>query len=134
MAYRVVDKAIKENFDVVFIDTAGRLHNKVNLMNELESVKKSIVKLLPEGPSEVILVVDGTSGQNALSQAREFNNSIDLSGVVITKLDGTPKGGIVISIADELGLPIRFVGLGEGKDDLVRFDSQIFAETLVGNS
>lgn len=117
-------------FDVVLIDTAGRLHTKSNLMQELEGIRNVIRKHVPEGPHETVLVVDGVSGQNALSQAREFNAAVKLSGVVVTKLDGTPKGGIIVAISKELTVPVLYVGVGEKVDDLVPFDRVEFARGL----
>lgn len=134
VAYEALKKAQDNNFDVVIIDTAGRLHTKVNLMNELVSVLAVIEKLQPGAPHESILVLDAATGQNALEQAREFNQKIKLSGLVITKLDGTPKGGIVIAIKDELGIPIRYVGIGEGVEDLRPFVAEEFIEALFEES
>lgn len=123
--------AAKEGaFDVVLIDTAGRLHNKSNLMQELEGVRNSIRKHIPEAPHETVLVLDGVSGQNALVQAREFNAAVQLTGVVVTKLDGTPKGGIIVAISQELSLPVFFIGVGEKVDDLLPFDRKDFVEAL----
>lgn len=123
----------KDNHDVLIIDTAGRLHNRVNLMNELEAIKKNIQKEFPEAPHEVLLVLDGSSGQNALQQAIEFNQRTPLTGIIITKLDGTSKGGIVVAIKDELGVPIRYVGLGEGEFDLKVFDPVDFVDAILGD-
>lgn len=123
-----------EKQDVLIIDTAGRLHNRVNLMNELESIKKSIQREFPDAPHETLLVLDGSSGQNALQQAREFNERAPLTGIVITKLDGTSKGGIVVAIRDELNLDVRFIGLGEKEDDLIVFDANNFVNALLGES
>jgi fused signal recognition particle receptor len=123
--------AAKEGaFDVVLIDTAGRLHNKSNLMQELEGVRNSIRKHIPEAPHETVLVLDGVSGQNALVQAREFNAAVQLTGVVVTKLDGTPKGGIIVAISQELSLPVFFIGVGEKVEDLLPFDRKDFVEAL----
>lgn len=122
------------SFDVVLIDTAGRLHTKSNLMQELEGVRNSIRKHIPDAPHETVLVVDGVSGQNALAQAREFNSAVKLTGVVVTKLDGTPKGGIIVAISQELNVPVLFVGVGEKVGDLVRFDSQEFVTALIEES
>jgi fused signal recognition particle receptor len=118
-------------FDVVLIDTAGRLHTKSNLMQELEGVRNSIKKHIPEAPHETVLVVDGVSGQNALAQAREFNSAVQLSGIVVTKLDGTPKGGIIVAISQELRVPVLFVGVGEKKEDLLRFEPTEFVRALL---
>jgi fused signal recognition particle receptor len=116
--------------DVVLVDTAGRLHTKSNLMAELEKMKRTAAKLVPGAPHDVLLVMDATTGQNGLAQAREFTGHVGVTGIVLTKLDGTAKGGIVVAIARELGLPIRFVGTGENIDDLVPFDAQTFVNSL----
>ncbi len=120
--YDGVTKAKEENYDVVLIDTAGRLQNKVNLMKELEKINKVIGKLIEGAPHETLLVVDATTGQNGISQAKNFKEITDITGVVLTKLDGTAKGGIVLAIKDNTGIPVKFVGLGEGKEDLRTFD------------
>lgn len=130
VAYEAVHKGLDGDYDVVIIDTAGRLHTRVNLMNELASVVSIIEREQPGAPHETILVVDGTSGQNALEQAREFDARAKLTGVIITKLDGTPKGGIVIAIKDEIGVPIRYVGLGEKIDALQPFSAEEFTRGL----
>jgi fused signal recognition particle receptor len=119
--------------EVIIIDTAGRLHTKSNLMQELEGIRNSIRKHVPEGPHETVLVLDGVSGQNALVQAREFNEAVDVTGIVITKLDGTPRGGILVAISQELKLPVFFVGVGERAQDLVPFSKQEFVEALLGD-
>jgi fused signal recognition particle receptor len=119
--------------DVVLIDTAGRLHTKSNLMQELEGVRNSIRKHIPDAPHETVLVLDGVSGQNALAQAREFNEAVQLSGVVITKLDGTPRGGIVVAISRELALPVFYVGVGERAEDLIPFSRSEFVDALFGD-
>jgi fused signal recognition particle receptor len=132
IAYQAVHKAQDEGFDVLIIDTAGRLHTRVNLMNELENVVKLIEREQPGAPHETVLVVDGSTGQNALQQAREFNEKAKLSGIIITKLDGTSKGGVVVAIKNELGVPIRYIGTGEAVADLKLFSAEEFAEGLVG--
>ena len=132
VAYEAIHRGLAGDYDVVIIDTAGRLHTRVNLMNELGSVVNIISREQPGAPHETILVVDGTSGQNALEQAREFNAKAKLSGVIVTKLDGTPKGGIVIAIKDEIGVPIRYVGLGEKIDALRPFSADEFTAGLFG--
>ena len=119
------------NTDVVICDTAGRLHNKKNLMNELSKMYKVIGREYPEAARETLLVMDATTGKNAISQAREFNEVAELTGIVLTKMDGTAKGGIVVTVSDEFDLPIKFIGLGEGMDDLEAFDPQSFAESIV---
>jgi fused signal recognition particle receptor len=133
VAYRAIHRAKSENFDVLLIDTAGRLHTRTNLMNELSGILTIISKEQEGAPHETILVVDGTTGQNALHQAREFNAVTRLTGIVITKLDGSPKGGIVVAIKDELDVPIRYIGIGESVADLRPFDSDEFVEALIGN-
>ncbi len=117
--------------DVIIIDTAGRLHNKQNLMNELSKIRRIIGRELPESDLETLLVLDATTGQNGLLQAKSFKEAADITGVVLTKLDGTAKGGIVFAIADELGLPVKFVGVGEHQDDLMPFEPRAFAEALL---
>jgi fused signal recognition particle receptor len=116
--------------DVVIVDTAGRLHTKSNLMAELEKMRRTASKLVPGAPHDVLLVMDATTGQNGLTQAREFTAAAGVSGIVLTKLDGTAKGGIVVAITRELGLPVRFVGTGESADDLVPFDAEAFVTSL----
>lgn len=118
--------------DVVLIDTAGRLHTKSNLMDELRKVTRVIAQALPGAPHEVLLVLDATVGQNALAQARQFNQAVGVTGLVLTKLDGTARGGIVVAIADELKLPVRLIGVGESVDDLQDFDSRAFVDALLG--
>ena len=125
-----VKRAADENFDYVLIDTAGRLQNKVNLMNELEKIERTIKKVLPEEPTEVLLVVDGSTGQNALIQAKEFNETTKLTGLVLTKIDGSSKGGVVLAIRNEMQLPVKLVGLGEKATDLAEFDAEKFATGL----
>jgi fused signal recognition particle receptor len=127
-----ITRAQKENADILMIDTAGRLHNKQNLMSELEGIKNSLQRHQASAPHEVWLVVDGATGQNALIQAREFNNIAKLTGVIITKLDGTAKGGIVLAIARELKIPIRFIGVGEGVEDLRQFVAEEFVDAILG--
>jgi fused signal recognition particle receptor len=123
--------AKEQGADVVLIDTAGRLHTKSNLMQELEGVRNSIRRHVPDAPHETILVVDGVSGQNALSQAREFNASTPLTGLVVTKLDGTPKGGIIVAISQELKIPVFYVGVGEKASDLLTFSVDEFIDGLL---
>lgn len=130
VAYETMAKAIKEQNDVVIIDTAGRLHNKVNLMNELEKMSRVMKKHREDAPNEVFLVLDGTTGQNALQQAKEFSKVANITGIVLTKLDGTAKGGIVIAIADELKIPVRYIGVGEKITDLQPFNSVDYVEAL----
>jgi fused signal recognition particle receptor len=116
--------------DPILIDTAGRLHTRVNLMNELEKITRIAAREVPGAPHEVLLVLDATTGMNALNQAREFNKAVPLTGLVVTKLDGTSKGGMVVAIQKELGLPVKFIGLGEQPDDLQPFDAKQFAQAL----
>jgi fused signal recognition particle receptor len=118
--------------DVVLIDTAGRLHTKSNLMDELRKITRTLGKAMPGAPHEVLLVLDATVGQNGLAQARQFHEALGVTGVVLTKLDGTAKGGIVLAIAGELGLPVQYVGVGEGVEDLQAFDPESFVEALLG--
>lgn len=117
--------------DIVIIDTAGRLHNKQNLMNELNKLRRIISRELPDADVETLIVIDATTGQNGLIQARQFAETADISGIVLTKLDGTAKGGIVFSIASEMGVPVKFIGVGEGIDDLMPFDPRAFSEALL---
>lgn len=130
--YDGIDKAKKENYDVVLIDTAGRLQNKVNLMNELEKINKVIGKLIPNAPHETFLVVDATTGQNGISQAKNFKEITNITGIVLTKLDGTAKGGIVLAIKENVGIPVKFVGLGEQREDLRVFDIEKYIYGLFG--
>lgn len=127
VVFDAVERAKQEQADILLVDTAGRLQNKVNLMKELEKIKRVIQRELPDAPHEVLLVVDATTGQNAMSQAKQFKETTDVTGLVLTKLDGTAKGGIVLAIRNELHLPVKLVGLGEGIDDLEPFDANDFA-------
>ena len=120
--YVALERALNEAYDYVLIDTAGRLQNKVNLMKELEKINKVIGKLIPGAPHETLLVVDATTGQNGISQAKNFKEITDITGIILTKLDGTAKGGIVLAIKNELGIPVKYIGLGEGIEDLKTFD------------
>jgi fused signal recognition particle receptor len=130
VAHDAVTAALARKADYLFIDTAGRLHTKHNLMQELQKLHRVIGKQLPGAPHEVLLVLDGSTGMNALNQAREFNKAVPLSGLIVTKLDGTSKGGMVVAIQQEMGLPIKFIGLGEQPDDLQPFDAAQFAQAL----
>ncbi len=130
VAHDAVKAAQARKADYLFVDTAGRLHTKHNLMQELQKLHRVMNKQLPGAPHEVLLVLDATTGMNALNQAREFNKAVPLSGLIVTKLDGTSKGGMVVAIQQELGLPIKFIGLGEQADDLQPFDTKQFAEAL----
>ena len=130
VAYDTVKSAVAKNADVVLIDTAGRLHNRVNLMNELTKIRNVIRKVIPDAPHEVLLVLDGSTGQNAYQQAKEFSRATDVTSLAVTKLDGSAKGGVVVGIVDQLKIPIRFIGIGEGIDDLKIFDRREFAASL----
>jgi len=130
VVYDAVAAAKARTADAVIVDTAGRLHTKSNLMAELEKMKRTAAKVIPGAPHDVLLVLDATTGQNGLAQAREFTSAVGVTGIILTKLDGTAKGGIVVAIARELGLPIRFVGTGEQINDLVPFDAETYADSL----
>jgi fused signal recognition particle receptor len=130
VAYDGVEAALAREMDVVIIDTAGRLHTKINLMEELKKIKRSVSKKMPDAPHEILLVLDATTGQNALSQAKLFNEAIGVTGIALTKLDGTAKGGIVISVCNSFQLPIQYIGIGESIDDLQDFDPQSFVNAL----
>jgi fused signal recognition particle receptor len=130
VAYDTTDAALSRGIDRVIIDTAGRLHTKVNLMEELKKVRRVVDKRLPGAPHESLLVLDATTGQNALRQASVFTEALGVTGIVLTKLDGTAKGGIAVAIQKELGLPIKFIGVGEGVEDLQPFEARAFVEAL----
>jgi fused signal recognition particle receptor len=130
VVYDALSSARARNADIVIVDTAGRLHNKMNLMAELDKMKRTATKIIPGAPHEVLLVMDATTGQNGLSQAREFTATAGVTGIVLTKLDGTAKGGIVVAITRELGLPVQYVGTGESMEDLVPFDAETFVSSL----
>ena len=130
--FEAIKKAQETGADVVLADTAGRLHTKTNLMAEMKKIAKTAEKALPDAPHETFLVLDATNGQNALAQAREFKDTLSLTGIVLTKLDGTAKGGVILAIADALKLPVRFVGLGERAEDLREFQADAFVEALLG--
>jgi len=130
VAYETLQKALKDNVDVVLIDTAGRLHNKKNLMNELSKIKRVMQKLVPEAPHEILLVLDGTTGQNAFEQAKEFTKATDVTALAVTKLDGTAKGGVVIGISDKFKIPVKYIGIGEKPEDLQEFDKFEFVNTF----
>lgn len=130
VAYDTVSSAVAKGADVVIIDTAGRLHNRVNLMNELTKIRNVIRKVIPDAPHEVMLVLDGSTGQNAYHQAQEFSKATDVTSLAVTKLDGSAKGGVVIGIVDQLQIPIKFIGIGEGIDDLKVFDKKEFVASL----
>ena len=130
VAYDTLSSAKANNADVVIIDTAGRLHNKINLMNELAKIKNVMKKVLPDAPNEILLVLDGSTGQNAFEQAKQFSNATEITALAVTKLDGTAKGGVVIGISDQFKIPVKYIGLGEGIEDLQIFDKQAFVESL----
>ncbi len=130
VAFDTLSSAKTQNADVVIIDTAGRLHNKVNLMNELTKVKKVMQKVVPNTPNEIILVLDGSTGQNAFEQAKEFTKATEVNALVITKLDGTAKGGVVIGVSDQFHIPVKYIGIGEGIDDLQVFNRNEFVDSL----
>lgn len=130
VAYDTVKSAVNKNIDVVIIDTAGRLHNKVGLMNELGKIKNVMQKVLPDAPQEVLLVLDASTGQNAIEQARQFTAVTEVTSLALTKLDGTAKGGVVIGISDQFKIPVRFIGLGEKMEDLQIFDKNEFVNSL----
>ena len=132
VAYDTVKSAVAKDADVVIIDTAGRLHNKVNLMNELTKIKNVMKKVIPDAPHEVLLVIDGSTGQNGFLQAREFTRATDVTALAVTKLDGSAKGGVVIGISDQFKIPIKFIGVGEKIEDLKLFDKKEFVESLLG--
>jgi fused signal recognition particle receptor len=132
VAFEAVAAGRRDGADVVLIDTAGRLHTQDNLMAELAKVRRVITKQIPEAPHETLLTIDATTGQNGLRQAKLFSETVDVSGIVLTKLDGTAKGGIVIAVQRELGVPVKLVGLGEGPDDLAPFDPATFVDAILG--
>lgn len=132
VAYDTVESAKSKGIDVVIVDTAGRLHNKVNLMNELTKVKQVMRKVIPDAPHEVLLVLDASTGQNAIEQAREFTKATQVTALALTKLDGTAKGGVAIGISDQFQVPIKYLGVGEGMEDLQVFDKEAFVESLFG--
>ena len=130
VAYDTIQHAVSAGADLCIIDTAGRLHNKKNLMNELSKVKRVMQKVVPDAPHEVLLVLDGSTGQNALNQAKAFSEATQITSLAVTKLDGTAKGGVVIGIADQLSVPVKFIGVGEGIEDLQLFNPEAFASSL----
>lgn len=130
VAFDTINSAVAKGVDIVLIDTAGRLHNKVHLMEELSKIRRVIQKVIPDAPHETLLVLDGTTGQNAIEQARHFSAATDVSALAITKLDGTAKGGIVLAIANQFKIPVKFIGVGEKAEDLMVFDKKAFVEGL----
>lgn len=131
VVYNTIQSATANNYDIVIIDTAGRLHTKVNLMEELSKIRRVIQKQISDAPHEVLLVIDATTGQNGLNQAKEFHKAFGLNGLILTKLDGTAKGGIVLKISKELGIPVKYIGVGEQIDDLQIFDKESFVKALL---
>jgi fused signal recognition particle receptor len=133
VAFDTIQSAMSKNADVVIIDTAGRLHNKINLMNELSKIKNVMNKVLANAPHDVLLVLDASTGQNAIEQAKQFSSVTQVNSLALTKLDGTAKGGVVIGISDQLQIPVRYIGVGEGMEDLQMFDKEGFVNTLFNN-
>ena len=134
VAFDTLKSAVSQNADVVLIDTAGRLHNKVNLMNELTKIKRVMQKIIPDAPHEILLVLDASTGQNAVEQARQFTAATEVNALALTKLDGTAKGGVVIGITDEFKIPVKYIGVGEGIDDLQLFNRYEFVDSLFSQS
>ena len=134
VAFDTLESAKSQNADVVIIDTAGRLHNKVNLMNELTKIKRVMSKIIPNAPHEILLVLDGSTGQNAFEQAKQFAQATEINALAVTKLDGTAKGGVVIGISDQMKIPVKYIGVGEGINDLKIFDKNQFVDSLFGKS
>ena len=133
VAFDTLSSAVANDADVVIIDTAGRLHNKIGLMNELTKIKNVMSKVLPDAPHEVLLVLDGSTGQNAFEQAKQFTAATEVNELAITKLDGTAKGGVVIGISDQFKIPVKYIGLGEGMEDLQVFRRAAFVDSLFGD-
>ena len=134
VAFDTLQSAVNQNADVVLIDTAGRLHNKINLMNELTKIKRVMTKVITDAPHEVMLVLDGSTGQNALEQARQFTKATEVTSLALTKIDGTAKGGVVIGISDEFKIPVKYIGVGEGIDHLQVFNKHEFVDSLFGEA
>ncbi len=130
VAFETVTQAKAEGADVVIIDTAGRLHNKINLMNELSKIKRVMARVIPDAPQEILLVLDGSTGQNAFEQAKHFTKATEVNALAITKLDGTAKGGVVIGVSDQFKVPVKYIGIGEGMEDLQEFDRNEFVDSL----
>ncbi|MBT7135635.1 MAG: signal recognition particle-docking protein FtsY, partial [Polaribacter sp.] len=130
VAFDTLSSAITQDADVVIIDTAGRLHNKVNLMNELTKIKRVMQKVVADAPHEVLLVLDGSTGQNAFEQAKQFTKATEVTSLAVTKLDGTAKGGVVIGISDQFQIPVKYIGVGEGIDDLQVFNKNEFVDSF----
>ena len=134
VAFDTLSSAKSQDADVVIIDTAGRLHNKINLMNELTKIKRVMTKVIPEAPHEILLILDGSTGQNAFEQARQFTAATEVNALALTKLDGTAKGGVVIGISDQFKVPVKYIGIGEKMEDLQVFNKQEFVDSLFTNS
>jgi len=134
VAFETMQQAVDENADIVIVDTAGRLHNKVNLMNELSKIKRVMQKVIPEAPHDVLLILDASTGQNAIEQARQFTNATEVSSLALTKLDGTAKGGVAIGISDTFRIPVKYIGIGEQMEDLQIFNRIEFVDSLFQNS
>jgi len=132
VAFDTLSSAKAQNIDVVIIDTAGRLHNKVNLMNELSKIKNVMQKVIPDSPHEILLILDGSTGQNAFEQAKQFTKATEVNALAITKLDGTAKGGVVIGVSDQFKVPVKYIGIGEAMDDLQPFNREAFVDSLFG--
>jgi fused signal recognition particle receptor len=132
VAFDAIDSAVARGVDVLIVDTAGRLHTSEGLMTELKKVARVIAKRLPDAPHETLLVLDGTIGQNAVQQAKIFSTAVPVSGLVVTKLDGTAKGGVVVAVHEAIDVPVKFLGVGEASDDLLPFDADEFAAELLG--
>ena len=130
VAFDTLESAVSSKADVVIIDTAGRLHNKVNLMNELTKIKRVMQKVVPNAPHEILLVLDGSTGQNAFEQAKQFTAATDVNALAVTKLDGTAKGGVVIGISDQFKIPVKYIGVGEGIEDLQVFNKIEFVDSF----
>ena len=130
VAYDTLSSAKANNADVAIIDTAGRLHNKTNLMNELAKIKRVMKKVIPEAPHEVLLILDGSTGQNAFEQARQFTKITEVNALALTKLDGTAKGGVVIGVSDQFSIPVKYIGIGERMEDLQIFNREAFVDSL----
>jgi fused signal recognition particle receptor len=130
VAFDTLQSAKSQGADVVIIDTAGRLHNKINLMAELTKIKRVMEKIIPGAPHEILLVLDGSTGQNAFEQAKQFAQATDINALAVTKLDGTAKGGVIIGISDQMKIPVKYIGIGEKMEDLQLFDRKLFVESL----
>lgn len=130
VAYDTVKSAVAKGADIVLIDTAGRLHNRIDLMNELTKIRNSVGKALPGAPSDVMLVLDASTGQNAFQQAKEFARATNITSLMLTKMDGSARGGVAVGLVDQFGIPIRYIGVGEGIEDIKEFDKEQFVKTL----